>query len=78
MSDRDVCPICGGRRFTWGKIVTQGGMTVGLDTDGFWKRDFTGRKTRARCCDFCGNIQLFIETPDAPLPPEKPKRTEWE
>jgi hypothetical protein len=57
------CPLCGGTVFNWGKIRSGGNPALlTLEGDSFWSAMFgIGGVVRARVCDMCGNIQLFLE-----------------
>jgi hypothetical protein len=58
---RNSCPMCGSDRFTWGMATGQYPMKFNTD-DASWlaKAFFGGQKVKARRCDSCGNIQLFV------------------
>jgi ATP-dependent Clp protease ATP-binding subunit ClpC len=55
------CPSCGGDNFTWG--MPQGFKPLRFLSDsstGLAKFFSAGQKIKARKCDSCGNVQLFV------------------
>lgn len=65
-SEEPPCPICGERDFTFGRldfpIVFLG------DGESWWKQMFyrlSGRRTKARKCNRCDNVQMFDKKPAA-------------
>ena len=71
MRDKDSCPICGTRAFSWGRPVgnnkvafMQNGIAVGFDVV-------------VRHCDTCGNVQQFTKVP-VPKGATKEKRKRGE
>jgi hypothetical protein len=57
---RNLCPLCGSNRFTWGVAKGYGPLVFKPDDSGWVKTFFdVGTRIKARRCDSCGNIQLF-------------------
>jgi|688.fasta_scaffold672497_2 hypothetical protein len=56
------CLMCGNDRFTWGKAVGHYQQKFKSDDSGWITKNtvFGGQRIRARKCDACGNIQLFV------------------
>jgi hypothetical protein len=57
------CPLCGSDRFTWGVAVGHYPFKFHPDNAGWLTKHtaiFGGQEIKARRCDSCGNIQLFV------------------
>ena len=59
-----ACHVCGNTVFIWGHARSLGGREITFNEDqGDIKGDFfsfNDRKTRARLCSSCGNLQIFV------------------
>jgi len=55
-----VCPVCGGREFTWGYLQGQGLNFKADDASLLAKLFGVGIRMRARVCRSCENLQLFV------------------
>jgi hypothetical protein len=53
------CHVCGSRSYTWGSVAAQGINFTPEDASVLSKFFRFGTELPARCCDDCGNIQLF-------------------
>ncbi len=51
------CPNCGTRSFRWGILEASGGVRFKEDNR---LTLFSGEALRARLCNTCGNIQVFL------------------
>jgi len=58
------CPICGGSSYTWGYVESADELKYKDKDPGFWQKHttFGGKPLKARKCDACQNLQLFIKT----------------
>lgn len=60
------CPYCGGTTFVWGNPIGHSNPVVfiqdGLSWRDLWRQ---GKDTqmRARVCETCGGVQLFLNKP---------------
>jgi hypothetical protein len=59
------CHVCGGCSYSWGTLAAQGISFVADDASVLAKVFRGGFKLPARCCDNCGNIQIFARIPKA-------------
>jgi hypothetical protein len=61
-SEGNSCPLCGNSRFTWGKAMGHYPQKFKPDDSGWLAKNtaFGGMEIKARRCDSCGNIQLFV------------------
>jgi hypothetical protein len=55
------CPLCGGGDFTWG-FFTPGLLRFKTEQDNPWVQwtGWGGAEVRARACNGCDNLQLFL------------------
>ncbi len=57
--DDNPCPICGESYFRWGTPTSNGGVYFSTSGHGFLGKN---EGLRARVCDICGNVQLFLKS----------------
>lgn len=56
------CPICNGGTFTSGRIAAgHNAVFVANEPPAGFFQLFTGDEIQARCCNKCGNLQLFVQ-----------------
>ncbi len=56
------CPLCHGTLFTWGRLNVGHDVNFLQSDYSMFNRLFNNiPKLRARCCETCGNVQLFVE-----------------
>ncbi len=56
------CPTCGGDSYSWGFVQGHHNLKYKDDDVGFLGKNsvFGGEPVKARKCNACGNIQLFV------------------
>jgi hypothetical protein len=54
---RTSCPLCGNDKYTWGVAGGFHALMFTPDNAGFFS---SPKKLKARRCDSCGNVQLFV------------------
>ena len=56
------CPLCNGSSFTWG-MARAGHKISFVPGESFLERlkVWADKKVEARCCNSCGNLQLFVQ-----------------
>ena len=62
------CFLCGKMNYTWGILQGRSRLMFGADSENWSARLFAPREiVRARHCDTCGNLQLFVDqsSPDS-------------